>query len=90
MLFRLAIATALAGLPMMAASAQAGSLGGEASDVVAARANARAGGPVSERDAEVLERYGCLSGSASRFCRGLSHRYSRNAEPPRRRYYGGY
>jgi hypothetical protein len=37
-----------------------------------ARANARAGGPVSERDAELLERYGCLSGTNSAFCKQLS------------------
>jgi hypothetical protein len=36
-----------------------------------ARANARAGGPVSERDAELLERYGCLSGTNSAFCKQL-------------------
>jgi hypothetical protein len=39
-----------------------------------ARANARAGGPVSERDAELLERYGCLSGTNSAFCKQLSKR----------------
>lgn len=39
-----------------------------------ARANARAGGPVSERDAELLERYGCLSGTDSAFCKKLSQR----------------
>jgi len=38
-----------------------------------ARANARAGGPVSERDAELLERYGCLSGTRSAFCDGLRY-----------------
>jgi hypothetical protein len=43
-----------------------------------ARANARAGGPVSERDAELLERYGCLSGTRSAFCQGLSHRGHRH------------
>lgn len=37
-----------------------------------ARANARAGGPVSERDAELLERYGCLSGTKSDFCERLN------------------
>jgi hypothetical protein len=39
-----------------------------------ARANARAGGPVSERDAELLERYGCLSGTKNAFCEGLRKR----------------
>lgn len=32
-------------------------------EVEHARANARAGGPISERDAELLDRYGALSGS---------------------------
>lgn len=43
-------------------------------ELEAARANARAGGPVSERDAELLERYGCLSGTKSAFCERLSER----------------
>lgn len=37
-------------------------------EVEAARANARAGGPTNARDAELLNRYGCLSGTRSRFC----------------------
>ena len=37
-------------------------------EVEAARANARAGGPTNARDAELLERYGCLSGTRSAFC----------------------
>lgn len=49
---------------------------GEAGELEHARANARAGGPVSERDAELLERYGCLSGTNSAFCRRLEHRGS--------------
>lgn len=56
-------------------SGPAAALGlGEAGELEHARANARAGGPVSERDAELLERYGCLSGTNSEFCRRLSHR----------------
>jgi hypothetical protein len=47
-------------------------------EVEAARANARAGGPVSERDAELLERYGCLSGTRNPICE----------RPDARRYYG--
>jgi hypothetical protein len=43
-------------------------------EVEAARANARAGGPTNERDAELLERYGCLSGTRSAFCEGLRER----------------
>ncbi|WP_439541860.1 hypothetical protein [Hyphomicrobium sp.] len=46
-------------------------------DLEAARANARAGGPVSAHDAELLERYGCLSGTNSDFCRKLSERDNR-------------
>jgi hypothetical protein len=41
-------------------------------DVENARANARAGGPISGYDAELLERWGCLSGTRSAFCRRLA------------------
>jgi len=47
---------------------------GAAAELEAARANARAGGPVSARDAELLERHGCLSGTRSDFCRRLENR----------------
>ena len=50
-------------------------------EVEAARANARAGGPTNARDAELLERYGCLSGTRSAFC----ERQSGQTVP--RRYY---
>jgi hypothetical protein len=54
-------------------------------DVEAARANARAGGPTIAYDADLLERYGCLSGTRSAFCqrlnRGEARRYYRQ---PRR------
>ena len=43
----------------------------EAGELEAARANARAGGPLSARDAELLERWGCLSGTDNDFCRHL-------------------
>jgi hypothetical protein len=64
-----------AGLVVLATSgpATAGGLA-EAGELEAARANARAGGPVSERDAELLERWGCLSGTRNAFCYNLSHR----------------
>ena len=55
---------------------------GTAIELEAARANARAGGPVSARDAELLERHGCLSGTRNDFCRRLEHRDQRDA--PRR------
>ncbi|MCC7253937.1 hypothetical protein [Hyphomicrobium sp.] len=54
-------------------------------EVEHARANARAGGPVSERDAELLERYGCLSGSKSAFCKQLSNRDKKSNRTERRR-----
>jgi hypothetical protein len=63
------------GLAVVALSRSAGAGGlGEAAELEHARANARAGGPISERDAELLERYGCLSGTNSPFCRRLAHR----------------
>lgn len=55
---------------------------GTAIELEAARANARAGGPVSARDAELLERHGCLSGTRNDFCRRLENRPLR--QPPRR------
>jgi hypothetical protein len=69
------IMVAVVGFGMMAASVPAAAVNlGEAGEVEAARANARAGGPVSERDKELLERYGCLSGTESAFCKRLEHR----------------
>lgn len=58
---------------------------GEAMDLERARANARAGGPVSERDAELLERHGCLSGTNSAFCRKLERRDWRHTQTRRKR-----
>lgn len=46
----------------------------EAAELEAARANARAGGPVSERDAELLRRYGCSSGTVNPVCPGQRYR----------------
>ena len=67
-------AAAVAGLALGAtASAEARGLG-VAAEVEAARANARAGRPISGRDAELLERYGCLSGTDNDFCRKLERR----------------
>ena len=65
-----------AGLALAPYSASAGGLV-EAGELEHARANARAGGPVSERDAELLERYGCLSGTNSPACHG-GRRYYRH------------
>lgn len=46
-------------------------------DVEHARANARAGGPISAYDADILRRYGCLSGTRSAFCEKLDHQQRR-------------
>lgn len=43
-------------------------LASDLTDTISARANARAGGAVSERDKELLERYGCESGTRSASC----------------------
>jgi hypothetical protein len=76
----LAIATAIGGLAL---PAHADSYW----DLEAARANARAGGPVSERDAELLDRYGCLSGTRNEFCERREQRANawRNNDRPRRK-----
>lgn len=74
MMLRL-IATAAVALSALTAAGDVAARGlGEAAELEAARANARAGGPVSERDAELLERWGCLSGTDSAFCRHLERR----------------
>jgi hypothetical protein len=46
----------------------------EAGALEHARANARAGGPTSQRDADLLEQWGCLSGTKSAFCQRLANR----------------
>lgn len=56
--------------------------GGEAAELEAARANARAGGPTNARDAELLNRYGCTSGTRSWACG--------NGRPDRYHYSGRY
>lgn len=54
-------------------------------DLASARANARAGGPISGYDAELLERWGCLSGTKSAFCKRIQHGPNRaSARSPRR------
>ena len=65
------LTAAAVGLAALAASGPAVALGGEAMEVQAARMNALAGGPISARDAELLERYGCESGTRSAFCQAL-------------------
>jgi hypothetical protein len=76
------------GLVAIAASSPASAAGlVEAGELEHARANARAGGPVSERDAELLERWGCLSGTNNPFCYKLSHRGRVYHRAHRRRIY---
>ena len=71
---RLILAVAAVGLGVLAASGPAAAAGlGEAAAVEHARMNALAGGPTNARDAELLERYGCYSGTRSAFCQHLSH-----------------
>jgi hypothetical protein len=53
-------------------------------EVEAARANARAGGPTNARDAELLQRYGCLSGTRSAFCQRLGYSDGRTYRRARR------
>ncbi len=71
----------LLAVPLLTPQASARGLG-EALELEAARANARAGGPVSERDRELLERYGCLSGTNSPVCKPG---YRRTVAPPPRK-----
>ncbi len=72
---------ATVGLLALAASGAAAARGlGEAAAVEHARMNALAGGPTNAYDAELLERYGCYSGTRSAFCQRLAHprRYYRS------------
>ena len=71
---RLKLAAAAVGLLALSASGPAAARGlGEAADVEHARMNALAGGPTNAYDAELLERYGCYSGTRSAFCERLAH-----------------
>jgi len=79
---------AVIGLVAMAALAPSCATAGlgEAGELEHARANARAGGPTNARDAELLNRYGCLSGTDSAFCERQSrrhhhHRHHRRHQP---------
>lgn len=56
-------------------STPAFAIGGEVQETEAARMNAQAGGPVSARDAELLQRYGCYSGTRSPYCHGYRARH---------------
>ena len=59
---------------LVAATPASAGLGGEAAELVAARHNALAGDIVSARDAELLKRWGCLSGSRAAICQPRAHR----------------
>jgi hypothetical protein len=61
---------ALGALALMATS---GARADNIWDVENARANARAGGPVSAYDKELLARYGCESGTNSSYCRSIRY-----------------
>ena len=68
-MYRLILAVAAVGLGVLAAQGQRPPAGlGEAAAMEHARMNALAGGPTNARDAELLERYGCYSGTRSAFC----------------------
>ncbi len=54
-------------------------------EVAHARANARAGGPISGYDADLLERWGCLSGTNSAFCKRLERRADSGRHRAKRR-----
>ena len=72
---------AAVGLLTLATSGSAFALGGEVIETEAARMNALAGGPVSARDAELLQRYGCYSGTPSPYCHGSYPRHYYRAHP---------
>ncbi len=67
---------AAVGFGVLAALAPVGARADSMWDVASARANARAGGPISAYDAELLDRWGCLSGTRSAFCRRIAHGYT--------------
>lgn len=71
----------------VALTPHAASAGGlvEAGELEHARANARAGGPVSERDAELLQRYGCTSGTDNPACH-QGYRYYKHRSYKHRRH----
>lgn len=78
---------AMAALGLFAVSGTADAAGlGDAAELEHARANARAGGPLSERDKELLERGGCLSGTEHPFCAWLEGRWDRDARRHHRRH----
>jgi hypothetical protein len=69
----------LLGLGVLVGSSPLAVRADEIWEVEHARANARAGGPISANDAELLERWGCLSGTNSAFCKRLERKRSRGS-----------
>jgi hypothetical protein len=66
---RLILTVTSVGLGVLAASGPATAMGGgEAAAVEHARMNALAGGPTNAYDTDLLQRYGCLSGTNSPVC----------------------
>ena len=65
--------SAAIGLSAMMAFVPAAARADNIWDVVNARGNARAGGPVSEYDRELLGRWGCESGTQSAYCQQIKH-----------------
>ena len=82
---RFMFAVSAIGLVSLVAAGPASAGGGELQETVGARAAARAGGPTNARDAELLKRWGCLSGSRSAFCQAQSHQRYRPYKRRRRR-----
>lgn len=64
----LVVLKCIAAVLLIVAAWTPAALAGDLEDTISARANARAGGPVSERDKELLGRYGCESGTRSAYC----------------------
>jgi hypothetical protein len=82
----LVLASALAVAALSPAALARG--GGIVGEVESARANARAGGPTNARDAELLDRYGDLSGTVKRDWRNgrvlnRGERYEQHNKRPR-------
>ena len=71
---------------MMAFTGAPGAQADNYFEVEHARANARAGGPISERDAELLDRYGALSGTPDWRARAPAPYGYQSANPPRKAY----
>jgi hypothetical protein len=69
-----AAAASVVGLGVLSASGPAAAGLGEAAALEHARMNALAGGPTNSYDADLLERYGCLSGTNSPVCHPHAYR----------------